>query len=89
MGRDLPRRMDHADERLLGVPFQAVSLDVSSCSPLVAHLIDWWSLVCAEELRREVVTEELLQLCGWAVDDPTLLFDQAVWRRFGLPWSRV
>ena len=29
---------------LLGLSFSAVSLDVSSCFPLVAHLVDWWGL---------------------------------------------
>jgi hypothetical protein len=37
-----------ADPRTLGVPFLAGSLDVSSCFPLVAHLIGWWDLYRAE-----------------------------------------
>jgi hypothetical protein len=73
-----------ADEGLLATPFEAVTLDVSSCFPLVAHLIGWWPLMCAEELRRDVVTDELQRLCERAIDEPDLLLDPAVWRRFGL-----
>ena len=45
-----------ADPRLLGIPFPGVSLDVSSCFPLVADLIGWWDLVCAERVVKRKVT---------------------------------
>ncbi len=72
-----------ADPRFLGVPFSAVSLDVSSCFPLVADLIGWWELLCAERVVKRKVTGRLRRLCRLAVEDPTVLLDPAVWRQFG------
>ncbi len=72
-----------ADHRLLGVPFQGASVDVSSCYPLVAELIGWWELLCAERIVRRKVTAALRRLCQRAVVDPTVVLDPEVWRRFG------
>jgi hypothetical protein len=72
-----------AEPRLLGVPFYAVSADVSSCFPLVAHLLGWWELHCATGVRRHDVTEELRRLCRRAVCDPTVALGPATWHRFG------
>lgn len=72
-----------ADRRLLGMPFPAVSADVRSCYPLVAHHFGWWDLMCAERVRRDDVAGALRKLYRWATRDPTVVLDPAVWRRFG------
>jgi hypothetical protein len=72
-----------ADPRLLGVPFSAVTADVSSCFPLDAHLIGWWDLFCADRIERRNVTAELHRLCERVAEDPNAALDPKVWRRFG------
>jgi hypothetical protein len=76
--------MVDADPRSVGVPFEGAVLDVTSCFPLVAHLVGWWRLLCAKSIRRQVVTEEFVALCHRAVEDPLVLTDPAVWRRYGV-----
>jgi hypothetical protein len=66
-----------------------VSADVRSCFPLVAHRIGWWDLLCAERIDRENVTEDLRRLCERAVEDPLVLMDPDLWRRFGLTLVQV
>jgi hypothetical protein len=84
-----------ADRRLLGRPFPGLVLDVTSAFAAAAHLLDWWELLTAAELRHEDVTAELRDLCRRAAKDPAVLFDPAVWRRFGCtlvtsrPWGGV
>jgi hypothetical protein len=68
---------------LLAVPFSAAFLDVSSDFPLIAHHIGWWDLSLAQQIKRTTVTAELRRLCRRAVDDPTVLLDPAVLKRFG------
>jgi hypothetical protein len=72
-----------ADPSLLGVPFSSVTVDVSSCFPLVAHLTGWWELVCAEKIVRRNVTAALRKFCQRVADDPFLALDPSVIRRFG------
>jgi hypothetical protein len=75
---------NEADPRLLGVPFDAVSADVSSCYPLVAHRLGWWDLMTAEHIRRDDVTETLRRVCERAASDPTaVLVEPGLWQRFG------
>jgi deoxycytidine triphosphate deaminase len=73
-----------ADPRAIGLPFEAAVLDVSSCFPLVAHLIGWWRFVCAKSIRREVVTDTFVALCERAIVDPAVLMDPQVWRCCGV-----
>jgi hypothetical protein len=77
------------DPRFRGVEFEGVSADVHSCFPLVAHLIGWWELLCAVRIDRENVTEDLRRLCERAVEDPLVLMDPDLWRRFGLTLAQV
>ena len=72
-----------ADAASLGVPFQAITADASSCFPLVAHLIGWWDLLGAERIQRQDVTAALRRLCEKAVADPAVLLDPKVWHNFG------
>ncbi len=72
-----------ADPRLLGVPFPAVSADVTSAYPLVAHRLGCWDLMCANAVRRDDVTEALRQLCVRALADPKAVLAPEVWPRFG------
>ena len=78
-----------ADARLLGTPFQAVTADVSSCFPLVAHLIGWRDLLGAERIQRQDVTAAFRRLCKRATTGPAILLDPKVWRRFGCCLVRV
>lgn len=72
-----------ADPRIMGTPFPAVLADVRSCFPLVAHLLGWWDLLCAETIDRQVVTAKLRRLCEQAAKEPTVVLDPAIWRSFG------
>jgi hypothetical protein len=72
-----------ADRRFYGFPFPAVSLDVRSCFPLVAHLIGWWELVCAAEIVPEPATSSFAALCARVAADRAVALDPAVWRRYG------
>jgi hypothetical protein len=72
-----------ADRRFYGVPCPSVSLDVHSCFPLVAHLIDWWDLVCAAEIVPEPATGPFAALCTRVAAHPTVALDPAVWRHYG------
>lgn len=72
-----------ASTNLLGTKFPAVSADVSSCFPLVAHLLGWWELITAERIERRDVSSDLRQLCQRAVVDPSVLLDPSVWALFG------
>ena len=72
-----------ANTHLLGIPFRAATVDASSCFPLVANLIGWWELLCAERIQLRDVTAELRRLCEQAVAEPAALLDPKAWRRFG------
>lgn len=78
-----------AEPRLLGVPFQTASADVSSCFPLVAHQLGWWELLTAERVKRRIVTLALRRLCELAATDPTAALDPKVWARFGVTLVEV
>ncbi len=78
-----------ADPQLLGRPLPVVSADMSSCFPLVAHLVDWWRLLCADSIRRTDVTEVLRNVCLQATRDPTVVLDPSVWRRFACTLVQV
>ncbi|MBF6556974.1 MAG: hypothetical protein IVW52_12550 [Acidimicrobiales bacterium] len=69
--------------KLLGTPFPAVTLDVSSCFPLVAHLIGWWEVLCADGIGRQNRTDALRRLCERSIADPAVVLDPAVWKQFG------
>jgi hypothetical protein len=69
--------------RVVGRPFPAVSADLSSCYPLVAHHVGWWDVMSATGLRPHVVTADLCALLLDAMADPTVALDPAVWQRFG------
>jgi hypothetical protein len=73
-----------ADARLLGVPFDAATVDVSSCFPLEAHLIGWWDLLCAERITRRKVTTPFQRFCEQVAKNPDLALDPQVIRRFGV-----
>ena len=51
-----------ATERILEQEFSCALDDVPSCYPLVAHLVGWWDLACAERVERRKVTRELRRL---------------------------
>jgi len=68
---------------MLGVPFPAVSVDLSSAFPLVAHHLRWWDLVTAERIERRDVTNELRALCERVISEPTAALDPASWELFG------
>jgi hypothetical protein len=72
-----------ADRRLIGVPFPTVAADVSSCFPLVSHLLGWWELLCAERVERRDVTKGLRRLCQLAVERPESILDPATFARLG------
>jgi hypothetical protein len=73
----------HADPLLYGVPFPAVTADISSCYPLAAHLIGWWDLICAIRISRRDVTDELRTACDRAAADPRAALDPKLFARFG------
>jgi hypothetical protein len=68
---------------LVGLPFPCAAADISSCFPLVAHLLGWCEVLCAERVQRRTVTAALRRLCARAARDPIAALDPAVWRRFG------
>jgi hypothetical protein len=72
-----------ADARLLGIPFEAATADVSSCFPLDANRIGWWDLLCADRIGRRKVTAPLRRFCERLAKDPYLALDPQVWRVFG------
>jgi hypothetical protein len=74
--------VDH-DRRLVGTPFPCAAADVSSCFPLVAHLLGWWDLLSAEGVKGRTVPVALRRLCARAAADPRVVLDPVVWRRFG------
>ena len=55
------------DTRMTGLISSVASLDISSCFPLIAHLIGWWLLLCAERIRRVGVATALRRLCARAI----------------------
>lgn len=73
-----------ADPRLLGRPFTSVSLDVASCFPLIAYHLGWWEILCASELAREDVTDDLHDLCRRVDTEPLAAIDPTAVRRFGM-----
>jgi hypothetical protein len=77
------------EHMLAGLPFPAAVADVTSCHPLVAHLVCWWGLCRAERVRRNNVTPALRRLCARSIDEPTTVLDPAVWRRFGFTLVEV
>lgn len=72
-----------ANPLVLGRPLPVVSLDVSSCFPLVAHLIGWWDLLCADTVKEQGVTRLLRGVCQRAIKDSSTVLDPAVWRSLG------
>jgi hypothetical protein len=72
-----------ANPLVLGRPVPVVSIDISSCYPLVAHQIGWWDLFSAERIQRRGVTRLLRNVCQRAIEDPTTVLDPAVWRSLG------
>ena len=72
-----------ANPLVLGRPLPVVSLDVSSCFPLVAYNIGWWDLSCAEDVQRRGVTRLLRGVCQRAIEDPRTVLDPAVWKSLG------
>ena len=72
-----------AEPELIRRPFDVASLDVSSCFPLVAHLIGWWRLMTAERIGRRDVTAKLRAICERTALDPTVALDPKVWRELG------
>lgn len=71
------------DTRMTGLISSVASLDISSCFPLVAHLLGWWLLLCAERIRRVGVATALRRLCARAIVDPLVVMDPMVWGHFG------
>ena len=65
-------------------PFDAVSVDVTSCYPLVAHHIGWWDVLCAKALHKKDDTSAFGNFAQRVVVNPELLYDPAIWRRWGL-----
>jgi hypothetical protein len=78
-----------ADTSVLGVCLPCVSLDVSSCFPLVAHLIGWWGLLCADSVSSRGVTRYLRGVCERAITDPRSVLDPDVWQALGCTRAEV
>lgn len=77
------------DPALVGRPFGAIALDITSAYPITAHAIAWWQIVTADRLVRRSVLREVRALCRQAASDPSVVLDPAVWARFGLTLCEV
>lgn len=73
----------HAEPALFGQSIPAAASDISSCHPLVAHLIGWWDLVCAEQITVGGATRDVKVACRQALDDVTTVLDPSLWRSLG------
>jgi hypothetical protein len=58
-------------------------LDVVSCFPLVAFLIGWWDLVCAQSVDRVDVTARVIDICEQVRTNPKLVLHPGIWRELG------
>jgi hypothetical protein len=74
---------------IVGVPMPVVSADVSSCYPLIAHLLGWWDVMCAERLERCDVTEILQKHCRAAIADPRHVLNPKSFAALGLTLVKV
>ena len=73
-----------SDTRVPYGPINAISFDVSSCYPFVAHRIGWWEIATAAEIKRARAAPAFRKLCQRVTTNPLVLLDPNVWRRYGL-----